>query len=128
MKCFRGLLTLVPSPIISLIFQGGMRSSYATSNVTTLFWPRQDGPQFKAQPADCEQLKKPFSLTVCQVRIKLYYQAKIAHTEISFSGTLTEEEKCLILYLCTRSRSFALGNDAKILRSRDTQCNTEETR
>ena len=35
-----------------------MRSSYATSNVTTLFWPRQDGPQFKAQPVDCEQLKK----------------------------------------------------------------------
>jgi len=35
-----------------------------TSDVTRLFWPRQDGHQFRALPANFERLKKQFLLTI----------------------------------------------------------------
>ena len=47
--------------------------------------------RFWAQPGNFEQLKKQFSLTVCerkewcfQVRLKRYYYAETSHTKISF--------------------------------------------
>ena len=46
--------------------------SNTTSDVTAVFWPRQDGRQFWAQPANCEQLKNQFSLTVCEKKLAVF--------------------------------------------------------
>lgn len=69
---FGGLQTLVSS---------AWHESNTTSDITTLFWPHQDGHQFWAQPANFKQLKSSFCLPYytkkgwqCfQVRFKLYY-------------------------------------------------------
>ena len=53
----RGLEPLVYSPIFTLLnFHRGMEVD-TTRDVTTRFWPRQDGHQFWAQPADFKRLK-----------------------------------------------------------------------
>jgi len=46
--------------------------SNTTSDVTRIFWPRQDSRQFWAQPANFERLKKPFSLTVCKKKSAVF--------------------------------------------------------
>ena len=40
-----------------------------TRDVTRLFWPRQDGRQFLAQPADFKRLKKQFSGSVGEKKV-----------------------------------------------------------
>ena len=45
------------------------QESNTTSDITTLFWPGQDGHQFWAQPANLEQLKSSFPLPYTKKRV-----------------------------------------------------------
>ena len=47
-------------------------SPEALFDVTTLLWLRQDGRQFWAQPANFDQLKKQFSLIVCEKKSAVF--------------------------------------------------------
>ena len=43
-----------------------------THDVRRLFWPRQDGRQFWAQPADFARLKKKFSRSVGEKKLAVF--------------------------------------------------------
>ena len=84
------------------------QESNTTSDITTPFWPGQDGHQFWAQPANFEQLKSSFPLPYTkkgwqcfQVRFKLYYfRAKISQTKISFQYSTSNRYHCCCCWQC----------------------------
>ena len=48
------------------------QESNTTSDITTPFWPGQDGHQFWAQPANFEQLKSSFPLPYTKKRLAMF--------------------------------------------------------
>ena len=63
--------------------------SNRTSDVSKLFWPRQDGRQFKAELVNFEQPKKQFTLTVCEKKLTVF-PSKVSET-LLLSKNLTYE-------------------------------------
>ena len=76
-----------------------------TSDVTRLFWPRQDGRQFWARLAEFKGLEESFPRSVgpknltALVSMVQTYNVKISHTKISFQWHFNHQSCSSILLL-----------------------------
>ena len=72
----------------------------ATRDVTSLFWPRQDGRQFLAQPADFKRLKSSFQRALAKKKLAMFVSEvetlllckNLRYKNFLFSSTLTIEK------------------------------------